>query len=541
MRYGKKLLFILLALISLGDAELTAQSVYQPVRHPVYDFLNRIEARYGVALLQFVRPLPRDMIALALDALSKQGDRLRPYDREELDFYRMEFAEELLRRQGSDSTIESPVDERWNLLRLRFDVPVKSFAAIDLFGQISYTKRQDADDIFERSNGVQVYGYVGNELGASMRWYDNGLKGLPYDQKSRRVARQGIVKGPGSGDSYEWEVAEGQFNYSNGWLRAGVQKMDLWRGSGRNGSIILSDKAPSFPAIAFQIQISDWLQFDYFHGWLMSDIEFWTPYQKFFETKYLASHSVTVRPFRNLQASLGESIIYGGTDVNILFLIPVISFRAADRWTRATAGNSQFFADVRYTPVQDVTVYATGFIDELDLSKALSGEKVNFNYHLAYTLGAFVTDVHYALIPIASETRIEFTRIFPHTYTNTRPAQNYTSHQVYLGHWLGQNADGVTARHTVHPWRGWDISVEGAYYRFGASDQPVVDEIQAAFLYGYEYSQSILSAEVAWTPLHDLTGKVSATHVLNKRGPEFTGALPTDGLHVTARISYSIY
>ena len=540
------LLLVLIVLLFAVPAQTAAQTVMLPLRHPAYEYLDRIETRYGIGLVDFQRPLPRMDIARALDSLGRIHV-LTSYDREQLAFYREEFAEELRRMYSTDSTVITPTEERWNLLHIRSATPARSYLAVDLVGRAGYTKRQDADDIIRRSNGIQAWGYVGPWLGAYMRWYDNGVSGITYDPLAFRTREQGVVRGPSSSaTSYEYEVAEAQMWYSNPWLVAGVQKMDVQLGSGRDGAIIFSDKAPSVPMINYQIRITDWLYFEYFHAWLFSDIldtaRTWAG-QKFHETKYMASHSVTARILPNLQAALGESIVYGGGDVNVLFLIPVISFRAADRWTRFVSGNSQFFADVKYSPIQNLTLYGTGFIDEMDLSKALGGDRTNFDYHVAYTVGMRVTDAYARFVRLPSETRLEFSRVYPYVYSNSNPTQQYTSHKVLLGHWIGGNADLLTLVHTVHPVRWLEANLSLTLGRF-ARPYPsplTVPRVQPAFLARPEFGLRVLGAGMRWMPLHDLYARFDVQHTAREEWADYLGSSWAPGLSFGVTASYGLY
>ena len=519
-------LFLFLALFLSVNVAVQAQVVYLPVRHPVYDYLDRIEARYGLGMLQFMRPLPRTDIARTLDSLGRGPFQLTPYDKAQLAFYREEFAEELRRLHVADTAVVLPVGERWDLVRVRSDTPAKNFIVADFVGAGGYERRQDADPnrLISTSNGIMAYGYVSSFLGASLRWYDNNRNGMRYDVKAARTQEQGMVRHPGgSATSHDFEIVEAQTFYSNPWLVAGVQKQDIWQGSGRFGSIIFSDKVPSVPMVSFQIRITDWLSFDYFHAWLFADsLDFERTYYppggpgaKFQITKYMASHHLTARVRPNLQLAFGESIIYSGSDVNVLFLMPFISFRAADRWALANVGNSQFFADARWTPFKHLTIYGTGYIDELDASKVFSSDENGFDYQVAYTVGGIVTDAYWNLVRLPSETRLEFSRVYPYAYSNPNPTQQYTSHQVILGHWIGANADIVSLDHTVHPFRGWDVTAGFWHGRFGTGVPFKLVEPrgpQPGFLSYAEYSMTTVSGSVRWTPLHDLWVKASASY-----------------------------
>ncbi|MCZ7557081.1 MAG: capsule assembly Wzi family protein [Bacteroidia bacterium] len=471
----------------------------------------------------------------------------------ELSWYRAEYAEELLRLARSGSGTEEPSDERLNVLRLRGERPAHGFLSADIVFGAGYALRQDAENVFTRAFGIRAMGYASEYLGASLRWYDNGRRGIPYDAGARRVPEQGIVKGPSKDvDRYDWEVAEGQFTFSLPWLRLGLQKADLWWGSGRTGAVILSDKAPSFPAMNLHVLITDWLRLDYMHGWLFSDtleayINFTGPGAveglQYFENKFFAAHAITARVMPSLQVALGESIVYNGGSVNPLFLLPVLPFRAADRWTRATTGNAQLFADLRWRALPSVIVYGTGYIDELDYSKIMASDKTGFDYHVAYTVGGLLTDAYTHWLPLASETRVEFSRVYPYVYTNPKPVQRYSSHNVVLGHWIGANADILFLSHTVHPLRAVDVTGAVSFARYGQSDMflPAGPRTQPAFLYGHEYSQRNLELRIRWMPLHDLYAVATVRHVAIQPGEGYKTSVEPEGLTISLRAAYGLW
>lgn len=527
-----------------------SQTVQVPIRHPVYDLMDRLETSYRMGIPSFVRPLSRMDVAECLDRALRKPE-LTLHDREQVLFYAEEFQDELLRLHVGDTLVAVAETGRWHLAHIRTAAPVEGSLVFDFVGALGYEKKQSVADVFTRSSGIRAFGYVSSTIGFSMLWTDNARRGMPYDARSYRVPEQGVVRGPGSSSNFEYEIAEGAFTWSNDWLRIGVDKHDRWHGSGRVGAIILSDKAPSFPALSLQIRLADWLHFDYTHGWLFSDsldLDRTQPFyagferQKIYAGKYFVTHAVTARPADDLQVALGESIIYSDV-VQPLFLIPVISFRAADRWTRASTGNSQFFADVRWTPVAGMTAYATGYVDELDASKIFSPDEPDFDYHVAYTVGLLATDIHMKLTGLASDTRVEFSRVYPYVYANPKITQQYTSHQVVLGHWMGANADHVLVEHVLRPWRAVAIRATASLLRSGEWREflPSPPRHQPAFLYGHEYSIATIAGEVTWRPLHDVSvvGEIMKTSIT--RGPNFTVTPWVEGTTLRVGASYGVY
>ncbi len=134
-----------------------------------------------------------------------------------------------------------------------------------------------------------------------------------------------------------------------------LEKILLIWGYGEGGLLTLSSKAPSFPYLRLDLYPTDWISFNYFHAWLESDVvdstgiypSYRDGYSRIqYRSKYLASHTLTLRPFTGLSFSLGESVVYSDK-LESLYLFPLSFFRAADHYysnqSNDAGANSQFF------------------------------------------------------------------------------------------------------------------------------------------------------------------------------------------------------
>ena len=112
----------------------------------------------------------------------------------------------------------------------------------------------------------------------------------------------------------------------------------IW-GYGENSNIVLSNKAPSYPYIRLDYKPTKWLNFNYSHAWLNSNIadsslSYFTnsgridnDFRLVFVQKYLATHSIEVQAMKGLNIAIGESIVYSDK-MDPGFLIPInLSFK----------------------------------------------------------------------------------------------------------------------------------------------------------------------------------------------------------------------
>ncbi len=122
------------------------------------------------------------------------------------------------------------------------------------------------------------------------------------------------------------------------WGNFTIGKDFNYYGSGENGKIILSNKAPSFPYIKLEANHSDWFKFSYIHGYLNSQVIDSTTIRNGFVRdhlskveKYFVTHLLSFTPYRELNFSLGESIVYSDK-FEPIYLIPIAFFRLADHY-----------------------------------------------------------------------------------------------------------------------------------------------------------------------------------------------------------------
>ncbi|MDW7682462.1 MAG: hypothetical protein SCK70_17990, partial [bacterium] len=114
-KLNKFILNLVLYSVLVFAANGTCQSPYVPLNHRLYRFLERAETKHYLRpVLDSTRPLSRMEAAEYLERLCKQvqnGLRLRTVEREELDFLKFEFQEEVKRLNGSDEHYRSRIHQ----------------------------------------------------------------------------------------------------------------------------------------------------------------------------------------------------------------------------------------------------------------------------------------------------------------------------------------------------------------------------------------------------------------------------------------------
>jgi hypothetical protein len=237
------------------------------------------------------------------------------------------------------------------------------------------------------------------------------------------------------------------YSFKNGSISFGKDQI-VW-GYGENGRIVLSDRAPSFPLIRLDYNPIKWLRFNYFHGWLNSEIVDSTKTYPTYNggvsgdiriinrQKFIASHTLQFNLKKGLDLAIGESIIYSD-QIDPGFLLPINLFKVYDNnksnYLINAGSNGQYFLQISSrNQLKNTHLYGSLFIDEIRLASVFN--KAKSRNQLGYTLGASVTDYFTPYLTLGAE----YTRVNPFVYNNLIPAQTYTQFNYPLGDWMGSN------------------------------------------------------------------------------------------------------
>jgi hypothetical protein len=512
--------FFLLLLLFIFTSTIVPQIVYEPLHKDVYKYLRRLSQKGIIEFNDLVRPLPRTYIAEKLFEADSLSSKLTSLEKDELgffikDFYQEQwFLEENTEHKNHLDFVSNDPAQRWRFFSYGSDA-FKMNAGIILGAEIGSLDKSKRTHFW---NGVYTYGYISNVLGFSFDFRDNTEKGNTIDKQKKFSLVTGVNEKSDrlntvySSDKIEYSEAKGILATNWQWGSVAVGKEFLEWGYADNGLIVLSQKAPSFPFIRLDINPVEWLHFNYFHAWLSSDvIDSSLIYysedgdQRFqFREKYIASHTLILKPTKGLDISIGESIIYADK-LEILYLIPITFFRLADHYLsrqyNAAGGNAQLFASVSSKGLlKNTHLYGTLFIDEITLSGLFDSYKQR--NQIGFTLGSSVTD-----LPIHNLTlKLEYSKIYPYVYQHYIPTTTYESASYVLGHWMGNNTDQVYASLKYRFLRGLEAMGWIRYIRQGEKGD--IDKIftqpQPPFLFGLRTNYTYLGAQIKYEFLHEL-------------------------------------
>jgi len=457
----KKAIIIILFFFS---ASLYAQDVYyHTTNKDVYEFLDEFAAAGVIDINTVVKPFSRMFIAEKLMEVSESGYELNARQQAELDFYFKDFNKELKKNKNFDKRLDL-----YTYKDSLFTFSVNPIVGIDYF-------MNDSGSFSHWWNGAEAFAYIGNNWGFYASLRDN--------HESTLLTREDFLT-PRTGANYKYTDKGGDYSdmrggltYSWDWGSFGIVKDHFEWGNNYNGANIFSNRAPSFAHIKLQLKPAKWFEFNWVHGWLVSEVidsassmtftnSYGTDYRDMMFDKYLAANLFTFKPFDKLYISLGNSVIYSSDGPQLQYLIPVMFYKSVDHTHNATdksgrnvGQNSQMFIDISSRNIKKLHLSATLFIDELSTDRFFNDTVWNF---WSFKASARVSD----LIPNTFIT-VEYTKSMPLTYKHNIPTTTFESNGYNLGHYLMDNAHEFYFSVLVKPFRTLTIKADYLFAQKG--------------------------------------------------------------------------
>lgn len=510
----KGLLFSLLFLQI--QSTVLAQNIFENHRTEVYPYLSRMAQKGLVTIDDYIQPISRQAILMALLELQKNEASLSKIERSELNFYLQEYntIEGLTNKDNTKADLlKKDENGRWRTIAIH----AKDFQFnIDPVTNIQVSSN-GGNKINQVSNGFSLWGASKN-IGFQLYYRDYTETGDLTKINNFETSNTGIIRvGLSNDNRLNYSEVRGNISYSwkNGSVNFGKDNY-LW-GYGENGRIVSSDKAPSFPYFRLDYKPLQWLSFNYMHAWLNSNLidsmrtyNTWTggvsgDVRVRYISKFLVTHSIKVTPMKGLDLSLGESMVYSDK-LDVGFLIPINFFKVYDNnrsnYLINAGSNGQIFMQASSrNQIKNTHLYTTVFIDEIRLTEVFNKSKSR--NQLGYTIGGSVTDLFIPYLTVGAE----YTRVNPFVYNNLIPAQRYTQYDYSLGDWMGANMDRqlLFVKYTPLP----KLKLYARYQSIrkgglGSIWEQYAAEPQPAFLFGLEKTRKDLYLQATYEVINNL-------------------------------------
>lgn len=529
-----RLTFLLFTFLFLPLTNSSAQINYEPTSNSVYGFLERMSNKGLIQLNEEIKPFSRMYIAERIEEVRSQKSKVKSnIEQEELAFYEIEFANELKRLEVNVAEINANkklIDlgsknfgfDKYNRFRL-FSYDSLGFGVfVDPIVKISSSKINGGSS-WSYSNGIKLHGYLGKHVGFDLQFYDNHPRGDNLDYDRKFSPKTGYEFRIGKGKGFDFDRLNANLNLSLKYFTLSISKDFNYYGSGEDGNLILSDKAPSFPNLKLEVYPTSWLKFSYIHGFLNSQILDSSTFRYNFlrnhistEEKYFVTHKLSITPYKYLNLSIGESIVYSDR-FEPVYLIPIAFFRLADHYLTdpdENAGNAQIFASFWYKNfLWKTRIYGSVFVDELTTSRNDYPEAIGYN------VGFKTID---PVIP-ESELVVEYSRINPFVYFHADSAQTYSSYGYEMGHWIGSNADEVYISFRKRFIRGLNLDLWFRSIRKGDEEDFEEERYQESqtFLWGTENFITMYGASINYELIHSFSINATYEYTNSKGGNDY--------------------
>ncbi len=495
--------FFFIAGLSLLAPRAFSQSIYLSTSHEVYPFLKRMEARgFLMEYRDAAKPLSRLVLAKQLKKLEGAIDRMTEVERDEYEFLKGEFSYELGKLEGD----LEPSEIRWHLISETFPGGIINLEPNFRIGQ---TNIGSASDRF-RDQGFKLYGYLYDDVGYYLNFVDSREVGGAINVGKVNTPDPGVVLTKQTDNSIEYNTTEAQVTFRLGAFNFSLEKMQNIWGLERNGNLTFSNKSPSYPQVKLRVPVTDWMDFIYLHAELNSNIidysrsyaEYSSSSVSYFREvdrlKYMAAHMVEFTPWRGVDISLGESVVYSDRGPLLIYMIPIMFFKSAEHYN-GDKDNIQWFGNLDLNVIRNVNAYCSLFIDDLALDDILNADKQR-NY-LGFTVGFQTYDVLLKNVELITE----YTRINPWVYTHKYTAVDFTNNGYVMGSWMGQNADNIYVDLSYRPARSLVFGGAMQVYRKGGlKDIQYQYQIPPQpFLYGPLHEERSFGLYAKWQFVRD--------------------------------------
>ncbi len=442
----------------------------------IYVFLDELANNKIIVLSDVVKPYSRRYIAELLLEAKKKENELSKRQKKELYFY----------LQGFQTELDYPLDFdiKWSLLRKnkRWAATLNplgiyykdSVTTLWLKPVLGYEYNVNDNGSYKHTwGGLAFSGYIGKHVGFYTSLRDNTITKNVIGPNFFVTDQAAPVK-TFSADDIEFSEARGGITYSWNWGHVGLVKDNPKWGTNYYESNILSGRTPSYAMITLRLNPVKWFQFDYYHGWLVSDVvdstrSYWEDgtYRAVFHPKYMAANMFTFMPFRGFYFSLGNSIIYSDMNIHAAYLIPFLFYKSVDHTLNATyhygdAGqNSQMFFNISSRNLKHIHLYGSLFVDELSLRHMF--DKNTQRNHISMKAGFRISDLLVSNFWLG----MEYTRTNPLVYQNYLKTVTFESNSYNLGHYMRDNSDVFNFSLGYKPLRGLHFTIKYLNARHG--------------------------------------------------------------------------
>ncbi|MEI7723719.1 MAG: hypothetical protein WCK09_01375 [Bacteroidota bacterium] len=466
-----------------------SQVVYEDITNVgIYEFLDELANLRLITLNSAIKPYSRTYIAGKLYEATTADEQVNPKtgepshilnkrQKKELSFYLQDYqlessshvtrhtsllAEEYDYKLSFLFKKQPDMVVALNPLGFHYKDSLFTFSLRPILGVQWMTNENGSE--YHRWWGGSMFGYIGRNFGFYANLRDNNAS-VAMAKPAYFTQEQGVVYKYRESRAVDFSEMRGGVVASVKWGSIGIINDRMIWGDNYHGANILSGKAPAFPSIQLHLNPVKWFDFNYMHGWLNSNIvdssrsyHSGDVYRVVYRNKYIAANMFTFIPWKGLNLSLGNSIIYSDINVNPIYLIPFLFFNSVDaaknNYANDAGSNSQLFFNVSSRQIRYLHLFLALYIDEWKTSRVMNKDQHNFT---SLKAGFELSNFPVRNVALTAE----YTRTQPMTYDHYIPATTFTSNDYVMGSYLRENSQEIYMAISWHPLRG--VLINGSY------------------------------------------------------------------------------
>ncbi len=538
--------FVILFLLIVNVFSYGQAVFVHPSNTAIYSFLDELANDGYIEINESVKPYTRIFILEKLKEASVQNDQLNQRQKQELVFYLNTFSFDAAGDSNNFMTdramlFHSAPHSAGTLQRLGYFYKdtLFHFSIRPIWG-IRYSAKEKGT-MRHRWGGAEVFATIGKHWGIYASYRDNNQTEMLAKPSYFTLSEGGNYKAYNDGKGGDYSEMRGGISYAWNWGNLAFVKDQPQWGMNYHGSNILSGKSPSFAMLQLSLYPAKWIDFRYFHTWLISEVidssqSYVTPLgnkRTIFRPKYMAANIFRFRLIKGLSLMAGNSIVYSDVGVNPAYLLPFMFYKSIDHTVNHGIDNqnSQFFLGLSVRSIKHLHLYTTLYIDEFKMERISSDTLRNF---WSWKYGVAISNW-----PIKNISLVyEHTRSMPITYKHRIPSLTYETNRQNLGHYLRDNSNEEYFNISWKPLSRIRLNASYCYAVHGNEYDYIQDKtlVSHPFIGTKTWSSELISgsvsyeflfnaylyAELSKNAVHgfDADGKTAA-YYMNLYGPEF--------------------
>jgi hypothetical protein len=422
----------------LAGFPLSSQVEHTPVTHPVYEFLQRGQARGFLKENSLaVLPLQRSQVIACLQLIRQNSAELTEAENAVLKRFEWEFQitereNAVVFKSKTDATtlfFDGLFTDKEKMLYYYRDSATS--VQVSLIGSLQQVFKKTPDStesVFIALGGLRIFGTLDDVLG----YYFQATNGAAIGEKSLAIEDKRLRHSLKFTElESDIDLTESHIRFQKDWFYAVLGRETQLMGAGYVYRGVISDNAPPMDALHAGVRFKNF-EYRFTHGSLLGialDSLRKTGVSSVIPDKYIALHRAA---FRQDWGEIGvwESVIYSGRGVELAYVNPLAFLKSTEHSLR-DRDNSTLGFDATVRPFKNFELRGHFLLDDIKFSEI---GKDFWSNKAAWNIGAMTTAGSFDLIT-------EYARVYPYTFSHYNIENSTTNDGVLFAGDLAPNSD----------------------------------------------------------------------------------------------------